>query len=171
MSVSLGFGFWMTLLAGVYAAWNNIPLSLWRLDVSFSVTPTEVVIAIDPVFVGTGANLRTPFAAEFWGASWFGLILLDEARIRAGYAQKWPKPLPPLQQLKREILRHEYIHVLQCRALGPLFFLIPLIPNFDGAPEFSLEDIQRRNDTMWHPPSGLAWGSSLRISSRLGCNK
>ncbi len=157
MSLSLGFGFWMTAFALALGLMHGGTPSILQVDVAFRYDGEALIVQLDPVFLVRGNDLRKPCGAQIAAATFSNVIFWSDGWPDVLYEplpEGWARsPLPPLDVLRAQIMIHEWQHVRQYRATGPLFWIVQFGVDWEGeVGTYSLQTMNTLNRTMWRSP-------------------
>lgn len=170
--VSLGLGFYMTLLALIWGLIQGGTLSLMQVDLRLICDENDLVIQLDPVFLMRSERFSLRNGKAITGGCFFHVIFLSTWFFETLYPNLPSDsrfavtfPYPSKEVLANQILLHEYIHARQFRATGPFFPFFMLATKWEGEPSlYTLATLDELNPTMWQPP--LDWpdfGYFLRL--------
>lgn len=138
--LSIGYLLCVLLLFGFQ---SDVELYSWEIEVS--VSPDEIRVMVDPVFV-VWSKCNMPFS--LWIMRGKHALALGNVIVMREAERDEP--------LINFGLQHEYNHVLQQRVLGFLTPLGYLFLNMEGEPYYSTApDIEKNSAAMWKPP--LLW--------------
>jgi len=156
--ITLGPGFWVTAFALAIGLLNGGAIFLLQTDMAFKYDGEVLAIQIDPVFIVRGNDLRQPCGAQIAAATFGNVIFWSDwwpDSLYISLPPGWGTSAPPKEIVVQQTALHEYLHVRQYRAVGPLFCIVQLGVDWDGAPgTYSLQTMDILNHTMWQPPVG-----------------
>ena len=156
--ITLGYGFWMTAFALAIGLSHGGAVFLLQTDLAFKYDGEALAIQIDPVFIVRGNDLRQPCGAQIAAATFGNVVFWSDwwpDSLYISLPPGWGTSAPPKEIVVQQAALHEYLHVRQYRAVGPLFFIVQFGVDWEGAlGTYSLNSMDELNSTMWQPPRG-----------------